>query len=234
MPAIIVPPTVSPPASANPSANPTNYVPFVAPRLTGLSFAGPGINAEWIAGIPEFDVPFASDPKQYSYKLLYLVKADAFRSMQVDAPGPYGGFHCGESNFRNPQPGMLAFHREFAVVPDTRSEFESYVYAYQTGAINDGEIVEVPKTVTSRVQFDYFRTNDVRSIQLPRAPRLQKIGGLVYVIGGYGGFLTSPYKPWEDGYEFLAEDAILRLWKGRIYERAQRFVQWSSGFNLIT
>lgn len=190
-------------------------LPFDKPDTSNLTYIGDV--AEWEAGLPVFETPFELDPKPYIYRLNYKVVASAFASLARDAEGPYGGYHVGENNFRPEIGGILSFIREFARVPDSRNEFESYIYSYQYG-VDGTSILEYPTTVTSRVQYDYFRTNNPESIELPRAPRLVNIGSFVYEI--------EHYLDLEPGDVFLAEDAILRVWKGTIYERIQRFVEW--------
>lgn len=190
---------------------------FSAPSVTTLTYQGSKFAAEWVAGLPLLDVPFSADPRPYICRVPYKVKVGLFSSLAVDSFGPYGGYHAGESDFRDYSGGVIGFTREFALIPDSRSEYESYTYGYQTVSLG-GALIEVPITVPSRIQYDYFRTDVPSAIELSRAPRLFDVEGVIYQING-----------WEDleyGDEFLAEDASLRVWKGKIYERRQRFVEF--------
>ncbi len=235
--AIIIPPVFPPNTIAVAPGGPSGSTgtPFSNPSTAALTYKGSSIALEWEADIPVWETPFVNDPKPYVYRLMYQVKASAFLSLPLYAPGPFGGQHVGESNFKTSKGGILSFYREFARKPDSRSEFESYIYPHQvltygaitgfstgpvisrTTAVSDASLTEVPVRVPSRVQYDYFDTTSPASIPLPKAPRAIVVGTTGYMLHGWGALVA--------GDQMLAEDATLRLWKGKIYEREMRFVE---------
>jgi len=177
-----------------------------------------------LAGPPQFEIPFKVDPKPYAYKLPYW----QFLSNYVDIPfgtaGPIGGTYVGGSpgTFKSIGGGIIEFWREYAVIPDTRSEYESFVYSYQIVLIGSGGgITEMPITVQSRLQYDYFQTDDPETeIDLPKAPRAFQVLNVIYLLNGWLSAFLAP-----SGNEILAEDATYKQWKGNIYERKQRLVR---------
>ncbi len=229
-------------------------------------------------GPPIPSAPFPTDPKLYLYKQRYMQTRSAFVQFPLDQAGPFGGVHVGESEFRDEGGGdIITWAREFATVPDRRSEPESFNYNYQLSLFTSGgsasvDIVEIPTTLSSRVQFDYFQTANPDLIELPRAPRLFAINvgsihqlfylngmgqtvvyfrgnwnsganylfGDVVLSGGQYYFALAdntndppPSANWLQlqnvmipGQEYLAEDSQLKIWKGHIYERRQRYVKW--------
>lgn len=224
------PTTGSPWIAGNGAGGPFNEtsLPFQNPDTSGLSYIE--VSREWEADFPVWETPFEADPKEYLYRLRYLVRASEFQSLARDAAGPYGGYHVGESNFRPQTGGILSFIREFARVPDSRNEFESYVHAAQvinysgviggsgnTIIVSDASITEIPITVMSRLQYDYFHTDNPETIELDKAPRAIVVGTTGYMLHGFGLLVA--------GEERLAEDAVMRIWKGKIYERFQRFIE---------
>lgn len=174
-----------------------------------------------LAGPPVYEIPFKADPKPYAYKLAYWQFLTSFVDMPFGSAGPLGGTYVGGAagTFKAIGAGVVEFYREFAFVPATRNEFESFVYGFQWWQCKEGacSIAEVPKTVPSRVQYDYFQTDDPSlEISLPRAPRVIDLFGALFFQNGYGSLVA--------GQEILAEDSCFKLWKGNIYERVQRFV----------
>lgn len=174
-----------------------------------------------LAGPPEYEIPFKADPKPYAYKLPYWQFLSSYTELPLGSAGPLGGTYVGGSagSFKAIGAGIIEFTREYAIIPDTRNEYESFVYAFQFWQCVDGNcsIAEVPKTIPSRVQYDYFLTDTpVASIGLPRAPRIIDLFGALYAQNGFGVEVV--------GTEILAEDSVFRLWKGNIYERVQRFI----------
>ncbi len=237
--AIIIPAPIPNHVWVGPGSGPfnPNSIPFTNPTITGMTYKGlPSGTSEWEADLPVWETPFAADPKPYVYRLLYKVKASAFVSMPLYQAGPYGGIHAGEDNFKTSKGGILSFYREFARKPDSRNEFQSYVYAHQsvtytsivgffpatppytTIAYSNASISELPVTVQSRVQYDYFDTLQPDTIPLPKAPRVILYNTIGYGIHGWGNLRA--------GDQILAEDATIRIWKGRIYERVMRLVEF--------
>lgn len=173
-----------------------------------------------LAGPPEYEIPFKADPKPYAYKLPYWQFLANYTELPLGSAGPLGGTYVGGAagSFKAIGAGIIEFTREYALVPDTRNEYESFVYSFQWWQCSGScSIAEIPKTVPSRLQYDYFLTDTpTTSIGLPRAPRvIDLFGGLIFQ-NGYGALVA--------GQEILAEDSCFRLWKGNIYERVQRFV----------
>ncbi len=173
-----------------------------------------------LAGPPVYEIPFKTDPKPYAYKLLYWQFAADFTDLAFGTAGPLGGTYVGGTpgTFKSVGAGIVEFSREFALLPDTRNEYESFVYSFQFWQTVSGSssIAEAPKTMASRVQFDYFQTDDFSSIELPRAPRVIQVFDALHFQNGYGSLVP--------GEEILAEDSTVKLWRGNIYERVQRFI----------
>ncbi len=236
--AIILPPSPTPnviavaPSGSTSGGGPS--APFLNPAVTGLTFFGVGAaNVEWEGDIPVWETPFETDPKPYIYRVLYQIKASAYKTLALYAKGPFGGQHVGESNFKTSKGGILSFSREFARKPDSRSEFESIVFPHQilsysaiigssadlqTYNFSEATITEIPVTVPSRIQYDYFDTTSPTTVPLPKAPRVLTVGDVGYSIHGWSRL--------KSGDQMLAEDATLRIWRGRIYERRMRFVEF--------
>jgi hypothetical protein len=197
----------------------------VQPDLSECLFDGDFTVAE-LAGPPEFEIPFKTDPKPYAYKIPYWQFLHNFSEPDIGSDGPLGGFYVGGSpgSFKSIGGGIIEFRREYALIPDTRSEFESFVYSYQIVLVGaQGGITEMPVSVQSRLQFDYFQTDDPQSIDLPKAPRAFQLLNVIYGLHDFFSILNSP-----TGTEILAEDSTMKLWKGNIYERVQRFIPWIS------
>jgi hypothetical protein len=121
---------------------------------------------------------------------------------------------------------VIEIEREYALVPDTRSEYESFVYTQQFWFPCIGRNGTSPLSITrpSRVQFDYFQTNDpLTDIDLPRAPVYWDTGGVPASLNGWFEIKCAA-----TGTEILAEDAQFKMWKPGIYERRMRFISWIS------
>jgi hypothetical protein len=185
-----------------------------------------------LVGPPEFEIPFKTDPKPYVYKLPYWQFLNNFEDLPFGTSGPLGGTYVGGTpgNFKSVGGGIVEFRREFALIPDTRSEYESFTYSYQLPVIGaQASIIELPLVVQSRLQFDYFQTDDPETeIDLPRAPRAVVILNVLYGFNDWGTLYFSP-----TGTEFLAEDATYKCWIGNIYERRQRFCRWINIADLV-
>jgi hypothetical protein len=185
------------------------------------------------AGEPTFIIPFQTDPKLYAYTTAYWQSGGTYAEIDIGSPGPYGGTYTGlvPGSMKAIGGGIIEFRREFALVPDTRSEFESYVYDYHlvffTFGLPDFCTEGTPLLVHSRIQFDYFRTDDPGSIDLPRAPQLLKTCLGLVILGDY------PTVDTPSGTDVLAEDATFKVWKPGIYERKMRFIKWISSADLI-
>jgi hypothetical protein len=189
---------------------------------TSFTFSNVFTTASLMAG-PVFEVPFRADPRNYLYHVQYKVKLASYQKLALDVSGPYGGIHVGESQFKNERGGILTFWRTFALVPFARDEWESHTYGFQWWHTEGGtgSITEIPKTVNSRVHYDYFNTTSPETtIQLPHAPRVINVFGALYAQNGYGSLIP--------GQEILAADATYKQWHGNIYERMQRFVREES------
>jgi hypothetical protein len=176
-----------------------------------------------VAGPPEFEVPFPNDPKPYLYKLLYWQFLNAFEEPPLGTAGPLGGTYVGGSagTIKAIGGGVIEFTRQYALVPDSRSEFESFIYNYQFlwELIGRSGISEIPMLTHSRIQFDYFQTDDPNTIVLPKAPRVVKTEGPYLFLNNALAAISSP-----TGTEYLGEDATYKIWHGNIYERVQRFI----------
>jgi hypothetical protein len=195
----------------------------VPPDLSGCFFDGDFTQAE-LAGPPEFEIPFKTDPKPYAYKIPYWQFLSNYDEPALGSAGPLGGFYVGGTpgSFKSIGGGIIEFRREYALIPDTRSEYESFVYSYQFyfPIIGANGTAELPLTVNSRIQFDYFQTDDPTTIDLPKAP-IMWVPGVIFFLHDFLSIASSP-----SGTEVLAEDASYKLWKGNIYERHQRFIRW--------
>ena len=195
--------------------------------------AGVHPDGDWTVAQPDGgpidEIPFPTDPKPYVYRQRYQQYRENFLPLALDVAGPFGGVHVGESKFHNEGAGIISFEREFALVPDLRNEQESFVYPYQiwaTGA--SGGIEEFPRTVQSRLQFDYLQTtNPELSIELPRAPKIIDVFNTLVPQNGF------PLDGFTEDQEILAEDAVYKRWKGNIYERRQRFIKVPSIYSFI-
>lgn len=186
-------------------------------------------------GPPNYSAPFPTDPKPYLYKQRYQQYRANFSALAIDAAGPFGGYHAGESDFRGEDGGVMSWNREFALLPATRSEYESFIYDYHvvfyTLGVPNFCIQPKPLRVNSRIQYDYFHTtNPGLFIPLPRAPQLMEscIGNIAL---GNAVSVFSPLTP--SGTEVLAEEPTFKLWKANIYERKMRFIRWISTADLI-
>lgn len=158
---------------------------------TGVHYDGDFSIAQPNGG-PIDEIPFPADPKPYLYKQRYWQNRSDFSTLALDIPGPFGGFHVGESRFNDEGGGVTSFDREFATLPATRNEYESFVYPFPIWAIGSGGgIQEFPFSVNSRIQFDYFQTtNPELFIDLPRAPRIIDVFNVLVPLNGfnlYGG-----------------------------------------------
>jgi hypothetical protein len=194
-----------------------------------------------IAGIAKYEIAFRDDPKIYLYSIPYWQFINYYEEPALGSAGPLGGFYVGgaQASFKSIGGGVIEFEREFALLPGSRSEWETFVYPFQLVQWKyetsgdppvttfSASINEVPTTMHSRVQYDYFQTDDPQNgIPLPRGPRAMIDSGVyatwLYFMHGYwnmnavGG--STP------GAEVLAEDATFRKWKGNIYQRTMRFI----------
>jgi hypothetical protein len=195
---------------------------FTVPTVaTSFTFQGDFTTPKIIAG-PIYERPFHADPNHYVYHVQYRVRLDLFTSLAWDAPGPYGGIHVGETQFKNERGGILTFWRTFVIVPFPRDEWESHIYAYKFFQAIDGKWsgVEVPNTVSSRVHYDYWHiptgVSPATVMLLPHAPNAVLAFNFLYLSNGFGSLVV--------GEECLAENATYKLWMGNIYERKQRFI----------
>lgn len=175
---------------------------------------------EQVAGMPIFDAPFEPvDTAIYILKVPFWQLADNYSEPAFGTPGPFGGIYAGvvRGSFKGIAAGIIEWWREYVLVPGSRSEFESYVYPWQFYC--GSSLSEVPILVHSRVQFDYFQTDNPTTIDLPNAPRAIDVGqcGGIVGINGWGHLA--------EGQEILAEDATFKCWKGNIYQRTMRFVK---------
>lgn len=223
-------------AATNPSANISNLKILLDGDYTIAQ----------LTGQPVYDAPFSPhDLGLYVYRATYWQLHDSYQEPELNSAGPLGGLYAGtvRGSFKDIAAGVIQFTREYVTVPHPRDEYESFVYGFQWWQCQGGScsIAEVPKTVMSRVHYDYFQVADsgingggwvagtpvanswgessiaaVAQIPLPRAPRVIELFGALYFQNGYGSLVP--------GQEILAEDACLRQWAGNIYERKQRFV----------
>jgi Putative Ig domain len=144
------------------------------------------------AGSPIPVNPLPEDPKPYIYRIKFWQFLSSYEQLEPGSVGPNGGYYVGEvpGSFQDVGAGVVEFVREFALVPDSRNEFESFTYSYQF--IFAGEIIEVPSVTLSRVQYDYFHLNSVPdALASTKAP--ENMGGgaaRVTNAGGWGG--TAP------------------------------------------
>lgn len=181
--------------------------------------------------IPEF--PFPTDPLAYVYRVPYCQLRANYAPLARGTVGPYGGTATGvDKNFHEVGAGgVVEFHREFALTPNARDEWESFVYPYHMTFVTafGASICADPfaYTLKSRVHYDYFLTDDPNSIPTPRAMTVQQTCiGIALLHGDLR--LVSP------GQEILGEDATIRNWNGKIYERKQRYIRWIDFWSIFT
>jgi hypothetical protein len=142
------------------------------------------------ASVPVTPIP--EDPKPYIYRIRYWQFLDNYRQPDPGSAGPNGGYYVGEvpGSFHDIAAGVVEFVREFAFVPDSRNEFESYTYSYQYWQTqnNSSSVTEVPITTLSRVQYDYFHLSSVpdqlATLQAPDGAG----GGAPKTTSGSGGW----------------------------------------------
>jgi hypothetical protein len=137
--------------------------------------------------------PIPEDPKPYLYRIKYWQFLANYAPPDPGSAGPNGGYFVGEvpGSFQDVGAGVVEFVREFAFIPDSRQEFESYTYSYQYWQISggSGSVTEVPMTTLSRVQYDYFHLSSV-----PQAlASLQAAEG----AGGGATSLTNGSSGWQ-------------------------------------
>lgn len=186
------------------------------------------------SGPPEFEVPFAVDPKPYLYKQPYWQFLNDFVEPALGETGPAGGGYVGGSagTIKSIGGGIIEFSRAYALVPNSRSEFESFVYDYHLGVFTFGVpdtcLQGNPLCVHSRIQFDYFRTSDPDGIDLPRAPQILSTCAGTFILGAFPTGATP------SGTEVLAQDATFKCWKPGIYERSMRFIKWINSTELLS
>src|SRR4029077_3556630 len=191
-----------------------------------------------IAGEAEFEIPFKSDPKPYAYSLKYWQFLNSFEDIPFGTPGPLGGTYVGGSqgSFKGVGGGVIEFKREFALVPDSRNEWESFAYSHQflTYSIGINGVTELTIVTQSRVQFDYFQTDEPGLIDIPRAPKVWKSTETeTLFLNGALGILNPPCVL-ASGTEVLAEDSTFKIWNGNIYQRKMRFIKWINRCDLVT
>lgn len=204
------------------------------PNTTGRRVTLDGDYTEaQIADMPQYENPFLADPKPYLYRLKYWQLFADFSEPAIGSAGPFGGFYVGgaSGSIRNIGGGVIEFERQYALVPDSRSEYESHVYDYHlvfyTLGFPNFCTQGTPLNVHSRLQYDYFKTDDPNSINLPRAPQL------LQTCLGYVQLDDFPSTATPSGTEILAEDATFKIWKPGIYERRMRFIRWISSVDLL-
>jgi hypothetical protein len=182
----------------------------VPPSSTRIFYDG-NYNLAEIAGPPVYEVPFKADPRRYAYRLPFWQFSDTYSDISLGSPGLLGGYYAGlVGTPKEIGGGILEFWREYALIPNTRTEFEEYSHSYQlfhTSQDDDGtvyDIVEVTTTVNSRCVISYSRGVAVAPIPL----RYVTLGRHVFSNNGTPG---------------IAE-ACSKLWKGDIYETFIRYV----------
>jgi hypothetical protein len=149
--------------------------------------------------------------------------ADDYAPEDVDTAGPFGGFSTGKDlNLKDEGGGIYTFEREYVLLPDSFSEYDSFVYNFQWyfPLIGRSGVSEMPLTVPSRVQVDFFHTDSPGDIELPRAP-VMYAPGAVFFLNGWLDIALSP-----TGTEVQAEDATLKQWAGNVYMRRIRYINW--------
>jgi hypothetical protein len=143
------------------------------------------------AGSPIPVAPIAADPKPYVYRIKYWQFLASYRQPTPGSAGPNGGYYVGDlpGSFHDIGGGVIEFVREFALVPDSRNEFESFVYPYQFVQCSSGcSIAEIPTTTLCRIQYDYFHLGSVpRALSSVQAPDGQG-GGAPMLTNSSGGW----------------------------------------------
>lgn len=138
--------------------------------------------------------------------------------------------------------GMAKWTRVYAPVPVTWEYYESFAYlfpgyAYSGTSPNYTAGREpIAQTVASRLRHEYFRLGQggiASPDDIPPTPAQTYLLGwqdLASSTQFYLGVSTNPtqntYKGWVTAKAYLvAEEGIIRPWKGRIYERVTRYVR---------
>jgi hypothetical protein len=183
-----------------------------------------------IAGPPQYEIPFAADPRPYLYRLKYWQFFANFVEPALGTAGPLGGFYVGGSpgTIKQIGGGVIEFERQYALVPNSRNEYESFVYGFHLSiftAFGPSTCLDTfPLKVKSRIQFDYFLTSDPDSVDCPRAPNFVTTCFGILPINGAMNVLVQG----GSNQEIQAEDAELKQWKPGCFERRMRFVRLPS------
>lgn len=130
-----------------------------------------------------------------------------------------GGYYIDEGeDARMLSNGVLEFTRLFAIIPQSRDDYESFSMSYQLYVTGAGNILEARTTVLSRVHKDYFFALNPDTIPLRKAYRLFQFDQNTFYYTGE--------KPPDDATEILAEDEQINRWRGRgnIFVRKSRYV----------
>lgn len=135
-----------------------------------------------------------------------------------------------ETEPRSVGSGVVEWERTYGAIPDSRDEYEDYVFGYQnitvvyvSGApvgieIGGSSIVSIPVVVSSRVAYAYFdaAVTAPSAITLLRPFLSVDIGGDPYFFGAFPALSDT---------EIVAEFSTLRRWRNSdFYERITRYV----------
>lgn len=184
--------------------------------------------------------PFERDSNLYVYRVTMRVLKKYYAPMAVDSAGPEGGFLVKESTPKSVDGTLLLeFERTFALVPNSRNEFEGFVYSFtdtitttnnETGDTQQS-LLQTPVSLTSRVQYDYFHCPGAALLPNGTNPyQIPVIQGVHYFQAGpavfyYGTLPADSTIPTVNlGIELVAEDSIVTPWMGFIFQRKTRFV----------
>lgn len=183
--------------------------------------------------------PFKLDSRKYVYRQTYRQLAAYWKPMPLSSRGPQGGFLVEESEPKSVSgTALLEFVRTFALVPLSRNEYEDTSYSFQkviTSFNSDTReetqsLLEIPMSLTSRVQYDYFHVPNA-SLIVPATPYSVVVfrGQHYYQAGSAVDWVgtdpsASPIPSVASGLELVGEDSKVRSWKGFIFERVTRCV----------
>src|SRR5205814_1572794 len=105
----------------------------------GSDLSGPGVTYDGDFTVPSqmgqpiFEISFEADPKPYSYKVQYSQLRASYSEPALNSAGPYGGFFVGpvKGSFSDLGGAVISFWWEYAVVPPSHNEYETFGYGYQ-------------------------------------------------------------------------------------------------------
>jgi hypothetical protein len=176
-----------------------------------------------------FSVPMQNGPSEIIYPFIEVGDDDTseeivtFRQRAQSYRGPNvmsirnGRRLVGDFGTKNIGNGLIEFRRMWTDIPKKRTEKGSIVYPLQittttvTEEATTYEISEVPLAMPCDIEYEYSTSN----FSIRRAPRVTVVAGLLVRIGPSSSTV---------GPRVLAEDSVVTIYKGKIYQRVEKYV----------